>query len=121
MNVNSRSPSPVAVSTSAPAAAAAPAQAAEVSEETSEDVFIDSDAARALDLGRPSYLRTPEKLNAAVRALAKRHPDVVRVEDVGDSAEKTEKVAGANRRDILAMRIASPKQGEPRKPILLVT
>lgn len=51
----------------------------------------------------PKYFRTYEQVKAAMFELAKKYPDFVKVEDIGDTFEK---------RDVIAMVITSPKAGD---------
>src|SRR5688572_11867937 len=89
---------------------AAPVRAPQVSE-PGEEAFIDCDAQRALDLGRPSYARSVSEVNADLRSLARAFPKHVRVEDIGDSGLE---------RDILALRIGVPAPNGAKKPTLFI-
>jgi hypothetical protein len=66
----------------------------------------------------PGYFRTYEQVKAAMFALAAAHPDLVKVEDIGDSYEKT---AGKADRDIFVLRLTSPKGDAATKPKALWT
>lgn len=70
--------------------------------------MISADGARV----QPAFFRTTEQVHAAMRDLASRYPDLVRVEDIGDTWQKT---AGQGGHDILALRIGSTK-GAADKP-----
>lgn len=60
----------------------------------------------------PSYFRSYEQVKAAMQKLAADKPDFVKLEDIGDSFEKT---AGKADRDLLLMRLTSPKPGPKSK------
>ena len=57
----------------------------------------------------PKYFRTYEQVKAAMFELAQKYPDFVKVEDIGDSFEKS---TGKADRDILSLVITSPKAGD---------
>jgi hypothetical protein len=63
----------------------------------------------------PGYFRTYEQVKTAMYALQTKYPDLVRVEDIGDSAEK---VAGKANRDILAL-VLTNKSVSGDKPVSL--
>jgi carboxypeptidase T len=65
----------------------------------------------------PNYFRTNTQVFQAMADLQTKYPDLVKVEDVGDSGDKR---AGKGGYDIMSMRLGSPKAGQPRKPILMV-
>ena len=62
---------------------------------------------------QPAFFRTVDQVQREMFDLQARYPDLVQVEDIGDSYEKT---AGKGGHDILAMRITSPKGGQAPKP-----
>jgi carboxypeptidase T len=70
--------------------------------------------------GPPSYFRTYESLKKELFALRAQYPDLVTIEDVGDSMEK---VSGRADRDILAIRLtnraAQGAHASGKKPIVL--
>jgi hypothetical protein len=62
---------------------------------------------------QPAFFRTVDQVQAEMRELAAKYPDLVKVEDIGDSYEKT---AGKGGHDILALHITSPKGSQSPKP-----
>jgi len=84
---------------------------------SSAQALPEDEVSRAVRAGAPSYFRTYEQVKTAMHALSADHPELVKVEDVGDSGEKR---AGKADRDILALRLGSPRPGEPRKPTMFL-
>jgi hypothetical protein len=65
-----------------------------------------------IERGAPSYFRTYDQLKSAMYDLQAKYPDLVEVQDLGDTSEK---VAGIADRDILALVLTS-KAGDAKKP-----
>ncbi len=57
---------------------------------------------------QPAFFRTYEQVRSAMFELQAKYPELVRVEDIGDTWETTQ---GTAQRDILALRLTSPKAG----------
>jgi hypothetical protein len=101
--------SPTAASTPAPAAPTEPGG-------HGHDSAIDSASSSLFKLPglTPSYFRTYDQVKARINELAAKYPDLVTVNDIGDTAQK---VKGQADRDIIEFTITNKKVTGP-KPII---
>lgn len=69
-----------------------------------------------IERGAPSYFRTYDQLKGAMYDLQTRYPNLVRVEDIGDSFEKTR---GTADRDVLALVLTNQATAGDDKPAVM--